>query len=333
MTENYTLPDAPPLPGLTFRPLVGVSDADTLAAIHIARAEHDGVDPLSTTESIWTRADFVKSLDAMVEAGSSDRTILAEIDGRGIGYNRFFDWIESDGTHVWLIVGWVLPEWRGRGVGTALLQWSERRIRELAAGHPDRWEFAANATSTEPQSADLLRDNGYTVAYTVLEMGLDWDAFAPATNLPSGIEMRPAGAGHAGKIAASVDESYAGEYDGGRFAERFDPADYAAELAGEEYDATLWRVAWAGSEVVGQVIPRIQRGRAEIYEVSVRPAWRRGGIARALLSEAILELHRREVEHVRLHTVAEFRTRAVDLYESVGFHTLKEFLRYRKPSG
>ncbi len=34
---------------------------------------------------------------------------------------------------------------------------------------------------------------------------------------------------------------------------------------------------------------------------------------------------------VRLSTVAEFRTRAKDLYHSVGFRLLKESPRYRKP--
>lgn len=346
MNIDYILPDAPPLPGLRFRPFAGESDADHLQAIHDGRAARDGVDPLSSTESIGTREEFVRSLAAVTASGGEDRTIVAEIDGRVVAYNRFFDWMELDGTRVWLTVGWVLPEWRGHGLGTALLHWAEGRIRERAAAQPGRWEFAANAGNTEIEATALLRDNGYRAAYTVLEMGLDWDAFLAGLDAGSG-EARSAGgqslsevgitirAGeveHAGPIAASVDESYAGEYAGGRYAERFDPAAYAAELAGTRYDPSLWRVAWAGEEVAGQVIPRIERGRAEIYEVSVRPAWRRLGVARALLADVLLELHRRDVMVVRLHTMAEFPTRAVDLYTSLGFRTLKEFPRYRKPA-
>ncbi len=125
MPDNnyYLLPDAPPIRGLRCRPLAGESDA--LLAIHRGRAERDGIDPLSTTESSGTREEFVVSLAAMNAAGTADRTILAEIDGRAVGYNRLFDWVESDGSHVWLSVGWILPEWRGRGLGTALLHWSE----------------------------------------------------------------------------------------------------------------------------------------------------------------------------------------------------------------
>ena len=338
MTDSYILSDAPSIPGLRFRPLAGVADADDLLAIHDARAGRDGIDPLSTTESVLTREDIVRSLEAMTESGTAGRTILAEIDGRAAGYNRFFDWTERDGTHVWLQVGWVAPEWRGRGLGTALLRWTEGRIRAEAARSGDRWEFAGNASSTEVEATALLRDNGYRPAYTVVEMELDWERFDqldieifakyPVANAE--IAIRDGDAADAARIAASVDEAYRGEYDNGRYAEQFDPADYAEELAGEPHDPALWRVAWAGDEIAGQVIPLIERGRAEIYEVSVRPAWRRRGIARALLVEAIRELRRREIAVVRLHTVAEFPTRAVELYESLGFNRLKEFPRYRK---
>ncbi|MBP9502368.1 MAG: GNAT family N-acetyltransferase [Candidatus Promineofilum sp.] len=332
MTTHYDITDAPPIPGLQFRSFAGVTDAGALHAILSGSVVADGFDPLSSAESLWTTDQFAESLAAMTAAGSEDRTILAEIDGRPAGYNRLWDWEEMDGTRVWLNVGWVLPEWRGRGLGTALLHWSEQRTRELAAAQPGRWEYAANASGTEVAATALLRDNGYLVVYTVLEMGLDWAAFAPVTTLPPGIEMRSGDIDHAGQIAASIHEAYRGEFEGGRFNERFDSADYAEELTGQPHDPTLWRVAWAGDEVVGQVIPKIERGRAEIYEVSVRPGWRRGGVARALLSAALLGLGAREVEVVRLHTNAEFRTRAVDLYESLGFRVLKEFPRYRKAS-
>jgi ribosomal protein S18 acetylase RimI-like enzyme len=366
MSDPYDIPHRSHIPGLRFRPFAGVSDADALHAIHLGRAARDGVDPLSSTESLGTRDEFVESLAAMTEAGGASRTILAEVDGAAVGYNRFFDWLENDGTRVWLIVGWVLPEWRGRGLGTALLHWSEGRIQELAgrgergrtrgsrgageqgreeAAVAPRWEFAANASSTETEATALLLDNGYRAAYTVLEMGLDWDTFASVVETgfgeqefalrnsvsSGGIELRPGRVEDAGLIAASIDEAYVNEYPDGRYAERFDPAAYAAELAEARYDPALWRVAWAGAEVVGQVIPRIERGRAEIYEVSVRPAWRRVGVARALLSDALMGLRAAGVEVVRLHTMAEFPTQAYRLYHSLGFRVLKSFPRYRKP--
>lgn len=52
---------------------------------------------------------------------------------------------------VYFMGGWVLPEWRGKGIGSAMLHWGEAMARQSAAlQHPnERSEFAANATSTE----------------------------------------------------------------------------------------------------------------------------------------------------------------------------------------
>jgi ribosomal protein S18 acetylase RimI-like enzyme len=236
-----------------------------------------------------------------------------------------------------------------------MLHWMERRIGKLAGRQPGRWEYAGNASSTETEATALLLDNGYRPAYTVLEMDLDWNAFAAQLETEFGeqefgeqefgeqefalrnsvssvgVTIDRGRIEDADRIAASIDESYIHEYPDGRYAERFDPVAYAAELAGPPHDPALWRVAWVGDEVVGQVIPRIERGRAEVYEVSVRPAWRRRGIARALLSDALLGLQHTGMP-VRLHTVAEFPTQAHRLYSGLGFRVLKEFPRYRKPA-
>ena len=327
MNDDYTLPDAPPIPGLRFRPPAGPGDAAALVAVWLGSAERDGYDPLSTSEYISTIDEEAATL-----AGSDPTlALLAEVDDLVVGYNRIWQWTEADDTHVWLIVGAVRPEWRGRGLGTALLRWAERRARQAAKERPGRWEYAANASSSQREAAALLDDNGYGIAYTVLEMGLSWAAFAPSAAQPVGIDVRAGRSADAVAVAAAVGEAYRDEYDDNRFAVRFDAAAYAAELAGPEHDPALWRVAWAGDEVAGQVIPRIARGRAEIYEVSVRPGWRRRGAARALLSSAVLGLQAQGVDVVRLHTVREFPTQAWRLYESMGFRVLKEFPRFRKP--
>ena len=61
MTDPYTLPDAPPIPDLRFRPFAGVGDADKLHFVQTACAGPDGVDPLSTTERTLSREDIVSS--------------------------------------------------------------------------------------------------------------------------------------------------------------------------------------------------------------------------------------------------------------------------------
>ena len=217
-----------------------------------------------------------------------------------------------------------------------MLHWTEERIRRLAAADgacasPNKCEFAANASNTEKEATTLLLHEGYRAGYTVLEMGLDTSMPVPAHPLPAGIEVRPVSPDQYALIAASIHESYHQEYEGGRFEENLDAARYVGELSQPKHDAALWQVAWDGGQIAGQVMSVIEKGRAEVFEVSVRPAWRRRGLARALLSRALQTLRERGMDVIRLRTVAEFRTRARDLYGSVGFHVLKEFPRYRKP--
>jgi mycothiol synthase len=332
MTDSITLPDAPAVPGLVFRPTRGPEDAAALRAVHEGRRERDGVDPYSLLEGIPT-PEYVRTVLAnTVEAGQQDRWLVAQVDAQVVGYCRITSWYEMDGTWVYLSLGWVLPAWRGRGIGTAMLHWAEDRIRHLAAvEHPgERAEFAGNASATEHDSAALLRHEGYFEAYTVLEMGLDPAVPLSPPALPAGLALRPVRPEHIPLIAASVCEAYAYEFEGNRFNQGDDPVDYTRELSGPRHDPALWQVAWDGDQVAGQVLVRVEDGQAEVFEVSVRPAWRRLGLGRALMLHALHALRARGVEAIRLYTNDNFRTRAQDLYRSVGFRVLKKFPRYRK---
>ena len=329
------LANAPAIAGLSFRPVRGEQDADALHAIHVGRKDHDGVDPLSTMESLPSRDQVLASLSKAVAENQHDQYLVAQVDERVIGYSRIQSWPEGDGTWVYLTLGWVLPEWRGKGIGTAMLHWTEERIRRLAAvEHPNgKCEFAANASSTEKEATALLLHEGYRAGYTMLELGLDASTPVPTHTLPAGIEVRPVLPDHYPLIAASVREAYQHEYEGGRFNEEFDfdLAAYGAQLSEPRHDPTFWQVAWNGNQIAGQVLSVIENGRAEVFEVSVRPAWRRRGLGRALVSHAVHILCARGMNVIRLHTNSDFRTRARDLYHSVGFRVLKEFPRYRKP--
>ncbi len=133
------------------------------------------------------------------------------------------------------------------------------------------------------------------------------------------------------QIIASVIECYQHEFPENRFRSRFDRvAYYSTELAKLRYDPKLWYVAWDGDEIAGQVFLVIENGQVEVNQVSVRPAWRRRGLGRALLTRALQDMCGRDVKLIWLDTYAEYPTRAVDLYCDLGFSIFKVFPRYRK---
>ncbi|NDZ70138.1 GNAT family N-acetyltransferase, partial [Streptomyces sp. SID10362] len=65
----------------------------------------------------------------------SGNQALVEHDGGVVGYSTIRRWQERDGTWLYLHRGYLLPRHRGRGIGSALLDWAESRIRRLVRQH------------------------------------------------------------------------------------------------------------------------------------------------------------------------------------------------------
>jgi len=342
-TTPVYLPYRPAVDKLLFRRPASNRDASALAAVHASRAACDAVDPLSIVEN-QDLPTGQRMHSALVQAEVEQRLdhwLVAEVSGQVVGYSLIESWHEADGRWVYLTRVWVRPEWRGNTIGKALLHWGENEARRLAdVEHPDEsLELAGVASNTEPELAALLLEEGYTVGNTELEMELDPSAKVLEYLLPPGIEVRAALPEHILPIAESIAVSYRGEFPGNRFRKTHSEVAGQAEWYGQLlHDRALWKVAWHENQVVGQVLPVILRGsvvvdRAVIDEVSVRPAWRRKGLARALLTQAIIDLRSRSLAVIRLTTGAEFHTRARDLYTSLGFRVVKEFPSYRKRIG
>jgi len=333
-TDPIILPDMPAVEGLTFRSITGEADAEALYAVHTGRIAHDKVDLSSHHEDMPSLDGLRDDLSQAVAAGEQDLWLVAQVGERVVGYSQLNSWHEEDGVWAYFIGGWVLPEWRGKGIGSAMLHWGEAMARRSAATqHPgERIEFAANASSTEQDAAALLLNEGYYICFTTLEMYLDISTALPAPPpLPHGIEVRPVLPDHYPQIISSVIDCYYDAFPGDRFRTTFDRvAYYTAEWHKPKYDPKLWHVAWEGNEVVGQAMMVIQNNHAYLSQLSIRSAWRRRGLARALLIRALRDVHDRGVQVIWTDTFAEYQTRAMDLYRSLDFYVAKEFPRYRK---
>lgn len=328
-SSSEVFPDVPDVPGLTFRPL-RAGDAPALVAVQEGRKEHDEIDPLSTFEGVPSLDQATWWVAHKAAARSLDTVLIAEVGGAVIGYAWLDWWTEVDGVRLFLSQAALLPEWRGRGIGTALLGWAETRLRAVAAGQAETGPIflGANATETEEDDAALLHDAGYRHAFTITELersGLD---ALPQPPLPEGLALRPLEPEHLLVVGRSVTEAYAESTFSSEPSEDRDRK--KAEWLGG-FDPSLCFVAWDGEQVAGQVLCRLDKGRGEMAEVSVRLPWRRRGLARALLARALRAFHERGVTRVRLHTVAENRYGSVRLYRGAGFEPIKDHVRYRKP--
>jgi len=92
------------------------------------------------------------SADVLSDVVSAGRVMLAEVDGLPVGFLRwglFWDQVP------FMNLLWVLPDWRGRGVGTALIEAWEKSQR--GAGHS---MVLTSTVSAEP-AQHLYRRLGY----------------------------------------------------------------------------------------------------------------------------------------------------------------------------
>ena len=111
------LPTIPSLPEITFRHLSGPGDYPAYVGLVEACREIDAIDPLSTLEDIPT----VEEMRASFAEHKPQNVLFAFHDDEMIAALRISWWTEADGTWLYLRLGRVAPEWRGRGLGTALL--------------------------------------------------------------------------------------------------------------------------------------------------------------------------------------------------------------------
>lgn len=333
---TYDLKDAPTLPGLVFRPYRGPADLVGMAAVHAGSKEQDKMDPLSSRDYIPTLADVQRDY-AGLKPGNPNLLII-EINGQIVGYNKIDWWTEAKDGQVYLHSGWLLPAWRGQGIGRAAWHWSENRARALAAEQGltpgAKAVLATNSSTTEPEKEALALAEGYTLVRNLSDM--KFEEFAGLENLsatlPAGVEVRPVEPEHYPAIYAAIKEARLGMFGEGSIGEEDYQTFLDDTVRTDRYSPDLWRIAWAGDEVVSLVINYPNpNGSGVVDEVATRTNWRRRGISYALMLDSLREFGRRGFSQVRLFTTADNEKGARSLYERLGFREVKQHHLFRKP--
>jgi mycothiol synthase len=330
--EYIRLPNAPAIDGLAFRRFQGAADYAPMVAVHESSREWGQVDPLSSRESIPT-VESLAATFADVPPGTPD-ILIAEIAEQVIGYNHtLWRWTEVTSTRVYLHLGHLLPQWRGKGIGQTMFHWAQTRIREIAANEQTAGPkmLATNASSTEKEATALIKANDYAEVRRLSDMKLGpLPSLAPST-LPARVTRRPVHPDHYRTIYQALKDAYSDTWISTAESE----ADYQEFLTEEiqvsGFDPALCQVAWADDQVVGLVWCHIRKGVGVIAEVAVRKAWKRRGIARTLMVDGLEALRAKGMTQVRLFTDAANEQGARSLYESLGFREVKQHILYRKP--
>jgi GNAT superfamily N-acetyltransferase len=332
--SEIKIPNAPLIPGLTFRHYRGAADHALMAGLVNAANEGDGIPEASSEETMAHYYAEPKNLDPFKDV------LITEVNGESACYSRVF-WLDQDTdreskARIYRSVTFMHPAWRRKGLGSAILPYNERRIREIASEHPEEltkfFEIAVPDANTGAHV--LLERSGYHVERRFYIMSCDLNGEVPSAGMPTGLELRPAQPEHYRQIWNAIEEAFIDHWG---YTPR-NEKDYQQWLKHPEFDPSLWMVAWDGDQVAGASINVAPQGDNEklgmnwawTEPLGVRRPWRKRGLGRALLLESQREMKARGIPAAALEVDTENTSNALHIYESCGYKTVRRWDLHRK---
>jgi len=316
--------------GLRLRPYAGEADLADIARIENAEAAEDGLQRRVSLEEV--ASFFARSSDSFDPA--RDVTI-AELDGRvvGVGQREIVD--TTDARREYRLDGIVDPAWRGRGIGRALLTENERVARDLAGAQGTSAPVLGSwSWETQPRDRALLEAAGFRPARWFFDMVRPTLDDVVEAALPEGLDLRPIDRSLARAVWDADIEAFADHWGG------FDHSEANLErwLNAPTTDLSLWVVAFDGDEIAGGVINSIDPDqnavlgvrRGWLNSVFTRRAWRRRGLATALVARSLARLRDRDMTSAALGVDADNANGALGLYERLGFAVDQRAIAWRK---
>jgi mycothiol synthase len=334
MTSTDAAATAAEIPGLVLRPYAGEADIPEILRISNSDFAHDGLDVRTSLEEL--RAEYSHASESFDPARD---ILVAEVDGRPVGYVRV-DWVDTnEGLREHRSGGAVDGEWRRQGIGTAMLRAAQdvmlERARELSTDRPraiGMWVDERQAGRTA-----LATANGYEPVRWFFEMeraGIDRD-LPDVPPMPEGLEVRPVGRDEARAVWSADHEAFRDHWGGFDDSE----ASFLRWVESPEFQPEGFLVAYDGDEVAGAVLNVIYRAenqelglrRGWLDSVFTRRAWRGRGLARALIMRSFHVLAGMGMDTAALGVDADNPSGALGLYESCGFTVVRRSAAWRRP--
>jgi mycothiol synthase len=308
--------------GLTARP-IRPDDVPAVVALLTAAEAVDGTGVHESAEDLsdWWVNDLV-DLDR-------DGRLVATGDGEMVGYATVIAPPTFRGAFGVYLEGRVHPQWRGRGVGRALLAWQLARGAEVhTERHPEvSARLTVGAYTSMPDLAALLRRAGLVQTRWYAHMS------RPLTGLPAprpvdGVELVPF------------------SWDRDDEVRRAHNAAFTEHHGSSERDAASWQVMFTGQRafrpdlsvlavedgaVVGYTLAYVYEGQTaalgerETYfgQIGVLPGARGRGLSKATIVQALRVAAEHDCQLASLQVDTDNSSGALRLYESLGFTTTR----------
>jgi len=321
-------PAAPSLPGHTWRPLRR-EDAAALHQLELDCAPFDG------GTSIATVAEQKAKLE---EAGDKLTTdTLCAMDSRARLAAAAWVTLDDRLTHEYraFLDGRVHPDYRTRGLGSFIIQWMEMRARQTLSEVQDdrpavlRFDFY----DRRDDALALLEQHAFRFAFAEDEMWRDLSLAMPVVQLPEGMAVVTWNS-HNATLFFDVYQDAFRERPG--FPNWSEETWRQAFTGGAGFRPDLSLLLLQGAEAVAYALSHVEVESAEdpvgvgwIVQMGVRPAWRRRGLASALLHEVMRRFQAEGLRWAALEVNID-NYRALRLYQRLGLECRRRFTSYQK---
>lgn len=319
------LPALPSAVGLTWRALTP-ADIPAWFALHQVVDDHD-----KASERV-AESELVERFKGGWRDASRDSIAGFDADGN----LRAYAWTEfrpvTEGTHAPVLFGAVHPEYRRRGIGRALVAWSEGRARQRLAAVdvelPARIRFYIDEHHTEARR--LAEACGFAPKRWFVVMRRDLSAPLPAGDVPEGLRIEPYAKDRDEDVRVTHNEAFARDHWG---SSPIDAEAWALDVVGGEKfrpDWSFMAVEASTGRVVGYLMSGAYdqdwepQGYTEGWTdlVAVRREWRGRGVAGALLTAAMRVYAAGGMQYAGLDVDTDNPSGALGTYTRLGYAQL-----------
>lgn len=327
------LPELPSDVGLTWRALTPEDVPALFALISVVEAT-DNSPERSTEHAVgekftgsWRRPalDLVAGFDAQ-------------------GAIRAYAWSDlrpvEKGTLAPVLSGGVHPEYRRRGIGSALLAWSEARARQQLAGAAANLPARIRMFTFDRHEGEraLAESAGFTASRWYVDMRRDLSVPIPDIALGEGIAIEVYTESRRDDVRVTHNEAFVPDHWGSN---PYDAEAWGLHAVGSEKFRPDWSfvaVDTATGRVVGYLLSGAYdqdwtaQGFTEGWTdlLAVRREWRRRGIAPALLTSAMRAYAAGGMQYAGLDVDVDNPTGALGLYENLGYERRGVSIEYSR---
>lgn len=224
--------------------------------------------------------------------------------------------------------GWVHPDWRRRGVGTALLAAVESCVHQVLPA--TQISLTARTYDDIPGAARLFRLRGFQEVRRFYMMSMSMSGRQFEADAPHGIVIRSFRESDLLALVEAENEIFTDHWGSQPKTSQVWRRDMI-EL--RPHDPKLWVLAWEGNRVVAECLCHSSRESGPddgwVSIVGVRREWRGRGLGQIVLTEGLRRLQQAGFVSAALHVDAE-NLSALNLYRRLGMEIARTRLHFAK---